>query len=308
MTTQTPDRVITWHEDEIPMMVSAPRPGAGTRALDFADRDRGISFRISSFTQSAADRRERPLFSPRHRHTFDQFRFYISGETQYGSKNSHEVYGAGDCLYIPAGIHYGPMRLPENAADEAYRLFYIQYQGMSGIPYYSSEDLVGARERLESKGKFEEGIFKWNDGHNQDGWEAMLQEELGREVAYPQPAVSNYIAIRTRNLNWTPSVEHAGVSIKSIGHFTEVGPNAMLIHMDAGSVTPAGKAPYQQARCLISGRVRFGEEDRVFGQTTNRYIPPDVPFGATECVEDATILIVKWAADGQGLYAPDLAV
>jgi hypothetical protein len=305
MTTLTSHRITIWHEDEIPMMLSAPRPGAGSHARDFHDPVTGRSFRISSGTKSAASRRENPLLSPRHRHTFDQVRFYISGDTQYGSR---EVYGAGDFLYIPAGTYYGPMRPPPDSPnDDEYRLFYMQFQGRSGFPYYNSEEFLEVRAQLESKGHFENGIFVWNDGHKQDGWEALLQEKIGEPVVYSSPALTNYVVVRSKNLSWQAMPENDGIEMKFLGHFTEVGPNAILIRMTAGTTVPGGQSPVQQARCLIEGSVRFSDApDRIYSKTTNQYIPAATPYGPTECIEDATMLIVKWADDD--LFLPDATV
>ena len=46
------------------------------------------------------------VHSPRHRHTFQQVRFLVGGKMKYG----REVYEAGDCLYIPEGAYYGPIK------------------------------------------------------------------------------------------------------------------------------------------------------------------------------------------------------
>src|ERR1700722_19115142 len=97
-------RLETWQEDELPDMLSAPRPGSGAKAKIFKDEQSGVGFLIASAYRDSVKRAD--SFSPRHRHTFDQVRYYMAGQTSYGN----EVYGPGDCLYIPGGTFYGPMR------------------------------------------------------------------------------------------------------------------------------------------------------------------------------------------------------
>ncbi len=325
METDLATQVVTWHEDDIPWMLTAPRPGGGSRARDFVDRDRGIAFRISSVTTSptaekkpdnefeTADKRG---FSPRHRHTFDQVRFYFGGaQVEYGKD---EVYGGGDFLYIPGGTFYGPMRRAESwdtgMLDDAERdvegggIFYIQFEGKSGIPYYSSNDFVDARERLEKAGRFDRGIYVPDDGTPKDGWEAMLEETTGQPVEYPKSPVKDYVAVRSRYLPWRAVDGLPGVDAKYLGHFTESGPNVMLVRMAPGATLPGGRTPYQQARCLYGGRLMFDDEPgREFPSTSTRYIPPDATFGATHSLETSHMIIVKWAADGS-TYLPDASI
>ena len=55
---------------------------------------------------------------------------------------------------------------------------------------------------------------------------------------------------------------------------------------------------------MIGGSVRFSDEPKQeYVDTSLRCIPPHVPYGETECLEDSTIVIVRWAPDG-ALYAP----
>jgi quercetin dioxygenase-like cupin family protein len=290
------DRVVTWRDTEVPDEVTQVRVGSVAKPRDFIDRERGVAFRIHT-----AEHPE-DFFSPRHRHTFDQVRYMISGSCRYGKR----TYVAGDCLYIPAGVTYGPMQLALN--KENFKHFNMQYQGVGQIHYYPPTAFDAARERLHNRGRFDHGVFIWNDGRKEDAFQVLLQETTGKPVVYPEPPTEDYIVVRSRNLAWRPADGLPGVEVKYLGHFTEVGPNMQVVKLAPGTRTPPGQAPYQQVRCLIGGTVRFEDAPgEAYGETTLRYIPPGVAYGATECVAEATFLVVSWAPDG-AFYHPEIRV
>ncbi len=286
------NRVSTWRDDEQEVEVTQVRVGSVAKPRDFIDRSRGISFRIHT-----ADH-PHDFFSPRHMHTFDQVRYMISGRVRYGDK----TYVEGDCIFIPAGCIYGPMQLTER--KENFKHFNMQYQGIAGIPYYPPTEFNDARQALRQHGRFDHGTFIRNDGTVQDAFEALLEQKTGGPVKYPAPPYDDYLVIQGRNIAWRPVEGSPGVEVKHLGHFTEVGPHIQVIRMAPGTRTPPGEFAHQEIRCVIGGRVRFSDEPgQEYGDTTLRYIPPKVRYGDTECLEEATIVIVRWAPDG-ATYAP----
>ncbi len=304
--------VIAWNTDDLPDYSSPARPGAHAKEREFEDRGRGIRFRVvtgGKRHEEISGEKAVPFFSPRHRHTFDQLRYYHKGHIKYGDK----LYESGDLLYIPGGSFYGPMTYPEQHEDGAdgYRpsSMLMQFEGSSGIPYYSATEFAEAKERLLKKGSFEAGIYVPDEGRRQDGWEALLEEHTGQPVVYPESALKDYVVVRTSKLPWRPVEGQPGVEAKYAAHFTEAGPNVTIVKMKAGSKTPAGfSGPNQQLRGLFEGRVRFGEEPGVdYVPVSCRYIPPESDFAETECLEDAVMIVVKWAPDGH-LYLPDPAI
>ena len=285
------DRVSTWRDSELETEWTEVRVNSAAKPRDFIARERGIAFRIHTA--------EHPVdfFSPRHCHTFDQVRYMISGSCRYGDK----TYVEGDCLYIPAGCTYGPMHLTEN--KENFKHFNMQYQGIAGLPYYPPTAFGPARAALREQGHFDHGVFIWNDGRKQDAFEALLEQTTGKPVEYPAPPFDDYAVVRSANVAWRASGV-PGIDIKHLGHFTEVGPHLQVVRMQPGTRTPAGQAAHQEIRCVIGGQVRFDDEPaETWSDTSLRYIPPNVPYGATECLEEATIVVVRWAPDGQ-LYTP----
>ncbi len=286
------NKVTTWRDDEQAIEITQVRVGSAAKPRDFIDRDRGISFRIHT-----ADH-PHDFFSPRHQHTFDQVRYMISGSCSYGDK----TYVEGDCIYIPAGCTYGPMHLTDS--KENFKHFNMQYQGIANIPYYPPTEFGDARRALKERGHFDHGTFVWNDGRVQDAFEALLEQKTGGAVKYPQAPYEDYVVIRGRHVAWRDVPGLAGVQIKHLGHFTEVGPQIEVLRMAPGTRTAAGCVPHQEIRCVIAGQVRFDDvPDQVYGNTSLRYIPPGVAYAGTECIEEATIVIVRWAPDG-ALYTP----
>jgi hypothetical protein len=130
-------------EIDLPWVDIGVRPGYQQRYQGFFDKARGIGMRIGSLY---AD----PYYhSPRHRHTFQQVRFLVGGKMKYG----REVYEPGDCLYIPEGAYYGPIKpVPvEEGGSEQMHFIDIQFEGPSGIPYPDPDDVARSPRRASSR-------------------------------------------------------------------------------------------------------------------------------------------------------------
>src|SRR5262249_57825962 len=61
--------------------------------------------RLIKLAFTRATKQER--YSPRHRHNFDQVRFVVSGELEYGPLKCRP----GDFIYFPEGVFYGSTQL-----------------------------------------------------------------------------------------------------------------------------------------------------------------------------------------------------
>jgi len=80
--------------------------------------------------------------TPRHKHTFDQFRFALEGDREI--KDGYLK--PGDCGFYPEGVSYGPQLQTAPSTGLG-----LQFQGQSGIPYLRHDDLTrAARERQEA--------------------------------------------------------------------------------------------------------------------------------------------------------------
>ena len=112
-------------DTDVPSRDAAHRaPGRKSKTFGFFDPPRRIGFRAATTVTKAS------RFTPRHKHAFDQIRYIISGQAKFG----RTLYGAGDCLYMPEGVAYGPedcsmcderLALPYNFPDRRRSHFHI---------------------------------------------------------------------------------------------------------------------------------------------------------------------------------------
>jgi len=274
------------------------RVGLTQKHVSFFDQSAGVAARIGTI------RGHGEYFLPRHRHTFVNLRYLIEGETGYGK----EIYRAGDLIYAPENTYYGPQQPAETARgpryqDEERRGFKqldMQFMGTSGIRYFRPEELQHAQAALSKRGEFRQGVYR-EEGRNRDSYEALHEFITGSPPEYPAPRQLGYTVVRAPNVPWkcTPL---PGVETKHLGYFTESGPYVRLVRMAAGAETRAGRAPFQQARFVISGSIRYGNDE--FPGLSFGYYPPNAPYAAMRATTEATLLVVQWATpDGE---APEL--
>jgi hypothetical protein len=247
----------------------------------FTDKDAGISLRASYRTSV------RDFHSPRHKHTFDQVRYILSGFVKYG----REVYGPETCLYLPEGVPYGPMQSHEDSIRTSVGL---QFPGPSRIPYPSSADIARAREELSQLGEFEKGIFCWADGRKQDSFEAIAERLMGEELSYPPPRYKDYLVMNAENYTWQPLKNTSGVFVKHLGYFNEVGPNIKVVRMEPGASTQPGFSSWQQVRFIVEGEVSY--EQQTYEAVSCMYFPAGKSYTATTTSKGAKLFIVQLAS------------
>jgi hypothetical protein len=277
----------TWIRDhEVEENGARPRQGIRLKDLPFFDAERGIMLR-AAIAVTAAD-----AHSPRHRHTFDQVRYFIDGRTTFGS----DVVGPGDCMYFPEGAHYGPQVAHEG--EDCLHVA-IQFGGPSGIPYPNPADQRRAVEELKAAGgTFEKGIYHAPDGHRQDGFDAVLEHLTGRSVEYPRPRIPVPVTMRGAAYAWRPLDGRPGVEVKDLGYFNECGPNIKLLRLAAGASTPPRSCPWQELRFVVHGSVEYAGER--YDTVSCGYLPADVAHEATTGAgaEGGVLLVVQLSAPG----------
>ena len=272
-------------EIDLPWVDIGVRPGYKQRYQGFFDKARGIGARIGSLY---AD----PYYhSPRHRHTFQQVRFLVGGKMKYG----REVYEAGDCLYIPEGAYYGPIKpVPvEDGGSEQMHFIDIQFEGPSGIPYPDPDEVVTAQRALAQTGKFEEGVYTFPDGRNRDAYEAILEKVTGQPVVYPQPRLTSYVVMRSGAYPWIAHRSIPGVSAKHLGYFFETGPNIKLVSIAAGAEIPAGSPQGHRAVFLTEGTASFEGKD--YPTTSYFMLPSGERHAPIAAKDDVKLLMVGWS-------------
>lgn len=186
--------------------------------------------------------------SPRHHHSFEQLRFVLGGEVEYGRKR----YGAGWLGYFPEGVYYGPQSNPSSGQQ-----IVAQFPGPSGMPFHSRDDTRRSREGVRALGgRFENGICIWPDGKKQDAHEALMEWLYGKDAVYPPARYDEQIWFNTEKFSWQPAAA-AGVSVKHLGFFNERGPAMELIQLDPGAALPAGHSDRLVIRWIYEGSVEY---------------------------------------------------
>lgn len=272
-------------EADLPWVDIGVRPGYNQRYQGFFDKERRIGARLGSLYA------EPYYHSPRHRHTFQQVRYVLSGKMKYGS----DVYEAGDCLYIPEGAYYGPIKPVDNG--EQLHFADIQFEGPSGIPYPEPDEVVEAQRSMAREGQFEEGVYTFPNGRKRDAYEAILEVITGEKIAYPKPRLDSYVVLKTSGIPWTRHASLDGIELKHLAYFFETGPNLEVARIAKGAALPGATPVGHRALFLIEGEVEFGGE--AFDALSYFMLPSGEPHGAFRATSDATLLMVAWSPLGE---------
>jgi len=187
---------------------------------------------------------------PRHRHNFDQYRFMLSGESDYGQDGPLR---AGMLGYYPEGVPYGPQ-----VNKTAISCAVLQFGGASGSGYLQPKEVKAGMEQLKQFGEFKDGVFHRREGvpgilrgkSNMDAYQAIWEHVHGREMIYPKGRYDAPIMMDAANFDWAPVKGAPGVSEKLFGVFTERRTEARLLKLAAGArYEVAGRGVY----LLLSG-------------------------------------------------------
>src|SRR5512145_1391506 len=127
----------------------ATHRGGGRRSKHFGffDKEHAIAWRVGMSVYT----HER--MNPRHKHAFDQIRYYVRGGEKYG----RDTFGPGDCVYFPESVPYGPQSTAEGC-DENVRIG-MQFSGPAGIYYPHLKEIKKAQDELSEIGRFEKGLY-----------------------------------------------------------------------------------------------------------------------------------------------------
>ena len=176
---------------------------------------------------------------PRHRHNFDQFRYMIEGESDYGDGSL----GPGMLGYYPEGVPYGP----QVNKTEIYGAV-LQFAGASGSGYLLPREVKAGMEVLKQFGTFADGIFRRNEGvpgkRNMDAYQAIWEHVHGREMVYPKGRYGAPIFMDSAHYDWVRIA--GGVAEKLFGVWTERRTEAGLLKLAAayqGRTTFHDQAP-----------------------------------------------------------------
>lgn len=172
--------------------------------------------------------------SPRHRHNFDQVRYQIEGEFDFGSDGKMHP---GSIAYFPEATRYGPQTGRERSLT-----LVLQFGGASGSGYISAEQYARAMEELSREGSFEKGVYTrtGEDGGrvNQDAYEAVWERVNDRRLVYPKQRYARPVFMEPENFDWVAIPDQTGVLCKLLGVFSERGTRIALYRLQAGSSLP----------------------------------------------------------------------
>jgi mannose-6-phosphate isomerase-like protein (cupin superfamily) len=171
--------------------------------------------------------------TPRHRHNFEQIRYQIEGKFTYGRSGD---LNEGMVGYFPEGTPYGPTN-----SDGATVVLVLQFGGPSGNGYLSEQEQEPILAKLKERGEFNGGVFTFKDQegkkHNQDGYEALWEAAMGRDLRYPPPRYHDPVFMRPDNFHWR-SADKRDVEYKLLGSFSERHTQIGFLRIKANSAAP----------------------------------------------------------------------
>jgi len=173
-------------------------------------------------------------YSPRHRHNFDQVRYQIEGDFNFGADGAMK---AGSIAYFPEGTYYGPQ---ESKASNS--TLVLQFGGASGSGYISAEQYEQAAAELAKAGTFAKGVYtrvKPDGGKiNKDAYEAVWEQVNGRPLVYPRERYQRPIFMDPENFEWLPVEDQPGAGWKSLGEFSELHTRIAFFKVVSGGSLP----------------------------------------------------------------------
>jgi quercetin dioxygenase-like cupin family protein len=223
---------------------------------------------------------------PRHRHVQEQLRYMFSGSMTYGR---NQTVREGEFVYFPESVPYGPV------THEPGEMLVLQWPGPSELGnWLPHQKLVPASlEMLKNGGTFDKskgGIFRYPDGRQQDGHEAIAEYIKGEKVVYSPPRYADNVCIRPALFPAFEVQDSPGVRIKHIAYFNEVGPNIKILQFDAGASLPPSTVNSQQIWDVLSGKISYAGES--YSRKSFLYSAPRVKREQVVAEEPTEILVV----------------
>jgi len=227
------------------------------------------------------------FYTPRHRHNFDQFRFIVYGEMNLAHGMDLKE---GECAYFPEGTYYGPLT-QQGAAG----LIVMQFPGPNGAYRILDSEKKVAMEALKAAGGyFENGVYrlKTPDGqvHNQDSYEAVWEQHMGRPIAYAEARYSTPVVMRAKGFRWIADPNRPGVEVKTLGVFNEYRTTCEMWRIAPGTTIAPEVLNAPQVRCVISGSTIY--EGRVLDNKACYYIPEGLTTSPIESPDGAELLVI----------------
>lgn len=223
--------------------------------------------------------RSEARFSPRHRHTFEQFRYQLEGTADYSKTGTLET---GMLGYFPESVRYGPQTQGDN---KDLTVLCLQCGGASGGGYIGRGEQLEAAKELQSMGTFKDGVFHRNPDlpgkRNVEGSRAIWEHIMKRSLEYSDPRYETPFLMKPNNFDWRPIKGTDGVYEKPMGVFTERNTGSGFVKLDLDAAHDLGTEGRDIYFVLKGAGTAAGESYR-WGTTF--YLDPDetIALKATE--------------------------
>jgi hypothetical protein len=149
--------------------------------------------------------------APRHKHNFDQIRYTISGQPDFGH---YQVAAPGQSAFFPAGAAYGPETIEQS------EMLLIQW----GEHWMTRAQHDATHAEMQTVGEFRDGYYITTDAdgteHRADGRNAVWETFTGLKLIYPTPRYPQPVIMEPDGFPWRPR-PGTGVAHKVLGRFTE---------------------------------------------------------------------------------------
>jgi hypothetical protein len=264
---------------DVPWQNLEARDGIYIKSVTFGDED------TRRYLRAVVGKTSASAMSPRHKHTFEQLRYFIEGDAKYGNV----IYHPGDCVYFPEGVSYGP-QVGYNDTDSTQIV--LQWGGPSGVYYPSGDEQGAAKRELDEAGEFRNGAYFPKDGKPKDGFEALLEHITGEPVAYAEPRYDAPIRMRTAAFASTRDPADDRISIQHLARFNECGPEIEFVTVRSGATLAPKTGRADCLSVLLSGSGTYG--DQPVDGITLMHVPEGASSNQFTAREDCTILVVTF--------------
>jgi hypothetical protein len=164
--------------------------------------------------------------TPAHKHMFDQVRVMLKGGFNFGPQEQAE----GTVGYFTEGTTY------EQSCDSYSYHLLLQCEGGSRTRYFSGRSMRGATDALKQTGTFEKGRYRYADGREVDGYEAIYHQLTGEFPRYTEPRYERPVIMAPEIFDWVADAEQPGASWKRLGTFNERQLTLTMLKIEADSV------------------------------------------------------------------------
>jgi len=229
--------------------------------------------------------------TPRHRHTFDQYRYALTGDRMI----EDGYLEPGECAFYPEGVYYGPQMQKEPTIGLG-----LQFQGLSGLPYLTHVELRNATKALKAEGgTFKDGIYTkvLPDGRkiNKDSHAACVEYLTGEKIDFPEGRFEKPIVMKPQGHSWIADRKFKGVDHKRLGTFG--GSGIRLMKLEPGATIPAHVEDDAEIRYLIEGSITYGGKTWQGGKTkeegTYMFIQAGAELGEMTAPQGGTFFIIE---------------